>query len=446
LGGRHIEAIDGALAMERARKNPLRRYPSPERDGARLYPLASPTVKPGFRIGPQDTVFAIGSCFARNVEKALEGAGLRVLSREFDLGEVGASLEDGANFFNKYSIHSVLNDLTWALERRKFPGEATLLPMGPDSFVDAQLGMGRLDFPVETVMAFRHRYLDAMRAVADADVVILTLGYVETWYDRKLDLYLNVTPPVQAVKAEPGRFEFRVLSYRDVLRGLEQVHALLEKHRTKPLRMLVTVSPVPLLATFRDVDVLVANAYSKSVQRAAIEEFVLEKTGVDYFPSYEFVTLSNPEVAWSRQDYRHVSQDVINRIMDNVLSNYMDGETEVDAGLTREALASSARMLSRMERHDEALALLAENRTVVDGDADLLMVEAVAARQVKRLDIALEALCKAVVLAPNRPEPLERLIMLCRPLRLRAEARDWARQHLERFPERVDFRDRLTWL
>jgi hypothetical protein len=442
-----IEAIDGQAAMERARKNPLRRYPAPGRDGERLYPLASPAARATFRIGPEDTVFAIGSCFARNVEKALEGAGLRVLSREFDLGEIGASIEDGANFFNKYSIHSVVNELTWAFERERFPGEAALMPMGEDSYVDAQLGMGKLDFPVGEVMAFRHRYLDAMRAVAEADVIVLTLGYVETWFDRKLDLYLNVTPPGQAIRAEPGRFEFRVLSYRDVLEGLEALHALLLRHRTKPLRMLVTVSPVPLLATFREEDVLVANAYSKAVQRAAIEEFVQGREGVDYFPSYEFVTLSNPEAAWSRGDYRHVNQDVITRIMDNVLRHYMDTVPEGETGgLTREALASSARMLLRMEKGAEVLDLLAENREIVDGDADLLMIEAMAGRRADRNDIAFEALRKAVALAPDQHEPLERLILLCRPLKLRAEARDLAAQHLERFPARAEFRDKLSWL
>lgn len=439
-----IEAVDGGRAMERARLNSLRRYPSPERDGGRLYPLASPAARASFRIGAEDTVFAIGSCFARNVERALEGAGLRVLSREFDLGAVGETLEDAANFFNKYSIHSVLNELTWAFERERFPGAEALLPAG-GGWIDPQLGMGRFDIPVEEVLAFRHRYLDAMRAVAEADVIIVTLGYVECWFDRKLGLYLNVTPPAPAIKAEPERFEFRVLSYRDVMEGLEALHALLLRHRTKPLRMLVTVSPVPLLATFREVDVLVANAYSKAVQRAALEEFVLGREGVDYFPSYEFVTLSNPEVAFTRSDYRHVSQDVINRIMDNVLRAYM-GEGAAQAAFSAEALGSSVRMLQRMERHAEALDMLEKNRAVVDGDADLLMAEAQSARRSERLDVAFAALQRAVALAPERADPLERLIMLCRPLRLKAEARTWAATHATRFPERAEFREKLIWL
>ncbi len=441
-----IESILASDAMARARGNALRRYPAPERDGERLYPLAAPTVTPSFRIAPEDTIYAIGSCFARNVERALTGAGRRVLSREFDLGAIGAGIEDASNFFNKYSIHSVLNEVRWALERETFPGADAIYPLGKDRWCDLQLGMARLDAPLDEILAFRHRYLDALRDVAHADVLILTLGYVETWFDRKLGLYLNVVPPVQLLRAEPERFEFRVLGYGDVLEGLERLHALLLKHRTRPLKMLVTVSPVPLLSTFRDMDVLVANAYSKSVQRAALEEFVQGKAGVDYFPSYEFVTLSNPEVAWSRNDYRHVSGDVINRIMSDVLSRYVGEAGPAEGGITPDALLSSVRMLHRLEKHEDVVALAATHRDMADRNVDVLMLEATAARRLQNLEAAYAALDKAEALAAGAPEPLERKILLCRPLRRRDEARKLLARHAAEFPDRDAFRQRVTWL
>jgi len=190
---------------------------------------------------------------------------------------------------------------------------------------------------MDDIRDFRTRYLDVMARAKDADVVIITLGYVETWYDTKLGIYLNTSPPQPLIKAEPDRFTFRVLSYEDVLGALHDVHALLVKHRTKPLKMLVTVSPVPLLSTFRDMDVLVANAYSKSVQRAAIDAFIRDAEGVDYFPSYEFVILSNPDVAWSRGDYRHVSPDLVARIMSNVITQYVEGAQQAQMTVSQHA-------------------------------------------------------------------------------------------------------------
>ncbi len=444
----NIERIGALEAMKRARGNRLRRYPSPARDSERLFPLASPSVTPGFSMTREDTVYTIGSCFARNIEKVLAENGMRVLSREFDLGEIGASLSDPSNFFNKYTIHSILNELRWALERETFPGADVLYPVGPDRYVDAQLGMMRLDFDEATILAFRQRYLDALAMVREADVIVLTLGYVETWFDRKLGLYLNIAPPLEAMTAEPRRFEFRVLSYRDVIKALEDLHALLLRHRTKPLKMLVTVSPVPLLATFRNMDVLVANAYSKSVQRAALDEFVQGKDGVDYFPSYEFVTLSNPTVAWSGRDYRHVSPDIINRIMDNVLESYLrdDDVAVVDTGNShgREAVVSSMRMLVKLERYDEVMHLATEHRAEIDAVPEALMIEATAARRLGNLEAAFGACEKVYAIAPRRADALERMIALCRPLKRQALARDLIAQHATAFPERTEFREKYS--
>lgn len=447
---KHIEQISAVSAMDRARKNTLRRYPSPDRDGDRLYPLATPNCSPSFQIKPEDTIFAIGSCFARNVEKSLESVGKRVLSREFELGPIGESIGDAANFFNKYSIQSVTNEIRWALERDTFPGADLFYEIGKESYSDCQLGTAKLDFPIEEILDFRHRYLDAMQQVATADVVILTLGYVETWYDRKLGLYLNVAPPMPMLKTEPDRFEFRVLSYSDVLEGLNDFFNLLQKHGKPGQKMLFTVSPVPLLATFRDMDVLVANAYSKSVQRAALDEFLLNKTGADYFPSYEFVTLSNPSVAWSRGDFRHVSPDVVHRIMENVLSNYVvDDESEPKANTlaqTAAVLLPSLRMMTKLGEHQSVIDLTQRNRDLSDQSVDVLLMEATALRHMGQIEDAWNAVHKAVQLAPGRPMPLERLITLCRPLKRFAEAETLAADHERKFPDRKDFRDRLDWI
>ena len=177
-----------------------------------------------------------------------------------------------SNFLNKYTAPSILNDLKWALERDSFPGEQIIYPVDENTFCDPQLGLVRLPYPLPEIMDMRTRYLDVMAQAIDADVVIITLGYVETWYDTELDLYLNIAPPPKLCKAQPDRFEFRVLGFNDVLDALNEIYALLKKHRTKPLKMLLTVSPVPLVSTFRDVDILVGNTYSKSVQRAAAED------------------------------------------------------------------------------------------------------------------------------------------------------------------------------
>jgi hypothetical protein len=194
-------------------------------------------------------------------------------------------------------------------------------------------------------------------------------------------------------------------------------------------------------------DVLVANAYSKAVQRAALDEFLLDKPNVDYFPSYEFVTLSNPGVAWSRHDYRHVSPDVVDRIMANVLGNYVtSADARPAAPKSAADLLSSLRMMIKLEEHQAVADLISEHRAVADSSTDILLMEATALRQLNRPAESWDALHKAVILTPNRPLPLERLIMMCRPLaRLEAAATHLA-AHAERFPDREEFRTKMDWV
>ena len=446
-----IASIPASEAYAKAAKNKLRRFPSPDKDGDRLYPLASPMVNPGFQFEKSDTFFAIGSCFARNVEAALANANLRVLSREFDLGKIGESVGQAFNFFNKYSVHSIYNELLWAFERKTFPGEDILYPLRQGKkYCDLQLGSAKLEFSPEEILEFRHKFLDSMAQVAHTDVIILTLGYVETWYDKELDIYLNIAPPAALCKAQPDRFEFRVLSYDEVIQGMNDIYALLKKHRTKPLKMLVTVSPVPLLSTFRDMDVLVANTYSKSVQRAALESFVADKPDVDYFPSYEFVILSNPTIAWSRGDYRHVSPDIVARIMSNVLTSYLPGQAAPEQSeqeiLTPEALLSTARLYFKLEQDEKLVTLLDENPDIVANSVDLLLLKAAGHRRLGFLEDSFECQKAAIDLAPKRPAPLERQIKLCRPLRRNEVAKELLQLHKERFPGRGGFRNDLAWL
>lgn len=435
-------------AFDAARKNSLRSYPSPEADGTRLYPLADPAVSPGFTIGRQDSVFAVGSCFARNIEGALHRAGMTVLSREPDLGPIGESVGKASNFLNKYTAHSILNEMRWALERDSFTGEKIIYPLSDGLYCDLQLGLVRLPFALNDIMDMRARYLDAMAGVAQADVIILTLGYVEAWYDRELELYLNIAPPPRICKADPERFEFRVLGYDDVLDALEGIYALLKNHRKKPLKMLLTVSPVPLASTFRDMDVMLANTYSKSVQRAAAEAFVADKPDVDYFPSYETVTLTNPDVCWARNDYRHISPDIVARIMSNVLVSYIPnfeaGGTYHGRPMTEDAILATARMLAKLNEGPELAALFAQNRHILRSDEKLLARIANVLQHANLPECEAEVLDEMVALSPQRPRLLQRLISAVTKVPNGTEkARALLALHAERFPTRSDFRARV---
>ncbi|MEM7238879.1 MAG: GSCFA domain-containing protein [Pseudomonadota bacterium] len=448
MADRNILKMPADAAYRVAVGNRHRNYPAPGKDGDRLYPIATPYKRPGFTIAPDETVFALGSCFARNIERVLTEKGMSVLSTGFDFGGIEANTTEPGNFFNKYSIHSIASELGWAFDRESFPGEAILYQgREGEGVFDLQLGSALLKSPLDEVLAFRHRYLDAIALAAEADVVIVTLGYVETWYDTELDLYLNVAPIPNLIKRMPGRFEFRVLGYQDVLDGLRETYRLLSAHRTRPMKMLVTVSPVPLKTTFRDMDVLVANAYSKSVQRAAIDEFLLETRDVDYFPSYEFVTLSHPDTTWRPSDYRHLSLDFVNHIMTHVLGTYLPGTATGDApdtAIETRDLLAAARLKVRAGEHGAALALIDARADLVADSDGLLLTRETCLNELGREAETGAVLARLVEIAPGRPRPLERLISIASDAGDTGEVARLLHLHRERFPNRDAFREQAV--
>ncbi len=117
--------------------------------------------------------------------------------------------------------------------------------------------------------------------------------------------------------------------------------------------MLVTVSPVAMNTTFTGGEVLVANTYSKSVQRAALEAFVRRHDNVDYFPSYESVVLSDRSRAW-RADQAHASDEIVRLNVLRMIEAYAEPD-EAD-GPARDQAPAAARAFDLVKAAKDALA------------------------------------------------------------------------------------------
>jgi hypothetical protein len=282
-----------------------------------LVPL--PEVKPRFRIEDNDQIFCMGSCFAHHVASVLQACGFKVATNQPNphmQGDWG-----GSNHLIRYNIFSILNEFRWALA----PGSS----FPDDGFVSEPNGLFMDPYGHSQVKPHTKAFVTELRQfthsvtkrLVDCRVVVLTLGLAEVWYDRKAQLYTNIQPAKHALLAEPERFTFRVLGYDDILGALEELRGLVKQYGCADAKFLITTSPVPLHASFRGQDVFTANTYSKSVQRAAVGEFVTRHPDVDYFPSYEAVTLGNAELAF-KEDQRHVTEQTVNAIMEHVLRAY----------------------------------------------------------------------------------------------------------------------------
>ena len=299
--------LNGTLASQRLRE-----------------PLFSPAISPGFKMQREDKIFAIGSCFARGVELALIGQKMDVLSRtaEFDsFPSMNGELPLG--FTNKYNTCSIYNELCWALEpAAEFPRHS-LVDLGNGIFYDPHTNPALQLTDLEQTIHRREIMQMVTRRISQCRVVIITLGLVEVWRDNTANVFINRLIPGM-LSSYPDRYELHLTSFVENLLNLERIHGLLSQFGHQDVQIVVTVSPVPLQATFSGEDVVIANTHSKSLLRAVAQEWATSHENVHYFPSYEIVQNSDRSLTWE-EDMRHVKGEVVRHIMSLFLHNYFSG-------------------------------------------------------------------------------------------------------------------------
>ena len=90
------------------------------------------------------------------------------------------------------------------------------------------------------------------------------------------------------------------------------------------INIILTVSPVPLAATYENRHVLVSTVYSKSVLRVSIEEAKKKFPNIIYFPSYELISSSLNNSEYFEDDYRQVSEKGVNHVMRIFKKNFLE--------------------------------------------------------------------------------------------------------------------------
>ena len=328
-------ALNDSEAIANLVKNPGSRWYKPgidvksksrefaiQRINQRLFtPIFNET---GFQMSRKDSLFAMGSCFARGIENAMLGKKFNVLSAatEFDSFELAVPGVTGRGFMNKYSTHSIRHELEWALDPSVTFPEASLVDAQDGTWIDPSTNPTLKWVSHEETLGRRAIISNVVQRAKQCRVIVLTLGLVELWFDNLAGIYLNMAPSPTMRKLHPGRYSFEVSGFVENRANMEAIGALLKKVGGPDLQIVVTTSPVPLMATFTDRDIVAANTYSKSVLRAVAEDFAASHDFVHYFPSYEIVMNSDRKIAWA-EDGRHVVGKVVHHIMDIFCANYV---------------------------------------------------------------------------------------------------------------------------
>jgi hypothetical protein len=268
------------------------------------------------RFSPDQTVFTIGSCFARNIEEALFEKNVSLPTRAFSVPRNEWKLRPNG-LLNEYNPGTISQRILYALQGRDFPAE-TIVPTG-DLFTDLLLPFGGIsNVSRDRALERRAQIKTVYDHLPKSDLVIITLGYIEAWYDTETKVFLNRAPPLRFGSASPERFVLRQLDVVECLSLLEEAIGALGEAGIKTI---LTVSPVPISLTFTSQDCVIANEYSKSVLRVCAER-LCRFEHVDYFPSYEIVRSGG--VSAYVTDQVHVKDSLVREIVRYMVSSYTD--------------------------------------------------------------------------------------------------------------------------
>lgn len=289
-----------------------------------------PVTSTRFTIDRNKRVATAGSCFAQHISNRLAKIGFN-----YFVPEAGEQLPAeqrkllnygvfSARYGNLYTTRQLLQ-----LFQECFDGRTAAEVVWQTSegrFVDAlrpQITPGGYGSE-EEVRTERQAHLCAVRRMfEDCDIFVFTLGLTETWCSRRDGTVYPVAPGVSGGSFDPERHKFINLDVLEVMADLEEFLQRLKTVNPR-VKVILTVSPVPLIATYEPRNVLVATTYSKSVLRVAAETAYRKHDWVDYFPSYEIICGNYNDSAYYEADYRGINSIGVDHAMRCFLVHYTD--------------------------------------------------------------------------------------------------------------------------
>jgi hypothetical protein len=303
-------------------------WPNPLRDSAKSVYKTMPIVKNLGLVTKDTPVGSAGSCFAFEIAYNLQKRNFNyVVTEKWHEPEAGvfgdvADLKDPNNKYARFSANwgILFNTPSFKQMAEKAFGVRQLPKVivkrinesGQSFFADPF----RENVYFESQKSYELNYekhLEATRqALLKCKVFIITLGLNECW---------EYIPDGSVISRNPSSsslsqfLKHRVLTVKENVSNIQTFIDIVRTHNPD-LKLLISVSPVPFLATALadESHVITANGHSKATLRVAAEELCRTNEGVFYFPSYEMVTtcIKDP---WDA-DERHVSRAAVDRVME----------------------------------------------------------------------------------------------------------------------------------
>ncbi len=275
-----------------------------------------------FRIGVTTRIATAGSCFAQHIARSLranghhhfvtEAAPAGMPERVAQAAQYGSFSARYGNLYTARQLLQLFDRATGRFEPAE-PGwqrddgrivDPFRPQVEPDGFEDEA-----------AMRASRAGHLAAVRRMfEELDVFVFTLGLTEAWRSREDGAVFPLAPGVAGGAFDPARHEFVNFGVAETVADLRAFRARLAELNPRA-RMILTVSPVPLAATYEPRHVLVSTTASKAILRAAAEEVARTDPTIWYFPSYEIITGHFGRRSYFEPDLRSVTPEGVDHVM-----------------------------------------------------------------------------------------------------------------------------------
>jgi len=318
-----------------------------------------PQSKTRFKIDRRMPIASAGSCFARRIAQNLRNSGFNYYDAEAAPGWLSPQQRSdyhygiwSARFGDVFTTLQLLQLLQRAIGEfepveRFWVGEESdeiLDPFRPRIQPNGFPSIGEM----EDQRAF---HLQAVkRLFSDIDIFIFTLGLTETWCHAEDGAAYPVCPGRGIGSFDANKYRFRNLGVAENTRYLGEFLDILRRLNPRA-HVILSVSPVPLAATFEDRHVVTSTTYTKAVLRVSAEEVRRSFKNVEYFASYELVMGTLNAAEYFQPDRRHINAMALDLVMNSFYRNFASEPT------TAPKMATGSVELANSDPCDEDLLL-----------------------------------------------------------------------------------------
>ncbi len=306
-----------------------------------------PVTPPAKRIGREDRIATAGSCFAQHIAKALSTSGYNYFVAEQGPADEAERLQRQFGTFSaRYGNIYTAAQLNQLFDRAAgtFQPEDTAWARSDGRLVDPFRPRVEPDgfADIEALQRDREAHFASVNEMwRSLDIFVFTLGLTESWQSVSDGAVFPLAPGVVGGEMDFEKYRFHNYSAAEIVSEMTQFFGKLRSVNPSA-RVILTVSPVPLEATYAPNHVLTSTTYSKAALRVAAEELSAAHDWVEYFPSFEIITGNFNRGHYFGEDLREVTPEGVGHVMKLFLKHFTAGTgapTKVARSETREGQA-----------------------------------------------------------------------------------------------------------